>query len=501
MFEKITLPDAFCESMERLLGEEYPLYLQSFHEEPLAAIRVNTNKISVEEWKKITPFQKTQVAWTDKGFYYDSKTQKPAKHPYYYAGLYYIQEPSAMIPASLLPITKGDKVLDLCAAPGGKATELGAKLRGTGLLVANDISVSRTMALAKNLQFAGITNAIVTAEEPKKLRQQFRVFFDKILIDAPCSGEGMFRREPRMIKDWLEKGPNYYQNIQKEILSEAYEMLKTGGQMVYSTCTFSVTEDEEVIQWFLDTYDDMRICPVERKDGFSEGRYDMVQNGREELKHCVRIFPHKAKGEGHFAVLLQKWNKEEPSKNQKEFEDADAEPDMENQKRVWDYSCLHQKEKGKTKKARKERIEKKGRTSKEDCMDTTIVEKFCEELPLILGDLQKKNNTVSVQPYEEPKQTGLRIIYAGLPLLQWKYKILPSPQCALVLNSRTYTQSVNFQAEDERVIRYLKGESVETENPWSGNVLVCVDGYGLGWAWGTGGNILKNKYNAGWRYR
>lgn len=241
MLHNITLPDAFCESMKQLLGEEYPLYLQSFEEEPLTAIRVNTNKISIEEWKKITPFEKTQIAWTDKGFYYDSKMQKPAKHPYYYAGLYYIQEPSAMIPASLLPVSEGDNVLDLCAAPGGKATELGAKLKGTGLLVANDISVSRTMALAKNLQFAGITNAIVTAEEPKKLRQQLGTFFDKILIDAPCSGEGMFRREPRMIKDWLEKGPEYYQEIQKENLCKGSKVsasvqLRSIHKVIGNTC-------------------------------------------------------------------------------------------------------------------------------------------------------------------------------------------------------------------------------------------------------------------------
>ena len=143
---------------------------------------------------RICPFEITPVPWTDNGFYYDGERLSPAKHPYYSAGLYYLQEPSAMTPASRLPVEPGDKVLDLCAAPGGKATELGARLKGEGLLVANDISSSRAKGLLKNIEVFGIGNVAVLCEEPGKMENCFQEFFDKILIDAPCSGRSEERR-------------------------------------------------------------------------------------------------------------------------------------------------------------------------------------------------------------------------------------------------------------------------------------------------------------------
>ena len=184
----MTLPKKYQQAMQDLLGEEYSAYIESMQQRSQTAIRINTAKISLEQW-------------TEKGFLTTDEQCNPAKHPYYYAGLYYIQEPSAMIPASILPVHEGDRILDVCAAPGGKATELAAKLRGTGQLVANDISVSRAMALAKNLQIAGAVNAVVTAEKPERLQESFLQYFDGILIDAPCSGEGMFRRDPHMVQD------------------------------------------------------------------------------------------------------------------------------------------------------------------------------------------------------------------------------------------------------------------------------------------------------------
>lgn len=319
----INLPQEYCDNMKKLLGEdEFNEYIKSFDKKPDISLRINTLKISLDEWNEISSFDMCPISWTEKGFIvYDCDKTMLSKHPYYFAGLYYIQEPSAMIPASILPVEEGDRVLDLCAAPGGKATELATKLNGTGILVANDISVSRAMALAKNLQMTGARNVVVTAETPDRLSEKFEGFFDKILIDAPCSGEGMFRREPRMVKDWLTNGPEYYSEIQKEILDKAYAMLKPGGMMVYSTCTFSVLEDEAVIRWFTDKYKDMSICTVEHKDGFSYGRPDMVENGDKSLENCIRIFPHRAKGEGHFATLLKKegTNKQLHSENDASF--------------------------------------------------------------------------------------------------------------------------------------------------------------------------------------
>ena len=188
------LPIAFEQKMKMMLGSDYANYLASFAEDAHQGLRVNTAKISVEDFLKISPYALKPVPWCPNGFYYE-KQEKPAKHPYYFAGLYYIQEPSAMTTASLLPIEKGDVVLDLCAAPGGKSTELAAKLNGSGLLITNDISNSRAKALLKNIEVFGVGNALVTSEPPNTLAKRFPAFFDKILIDAPCSGEGMFRKQ------------------------------------------------------------------------------------------------------------------------------------------------------------------------------------------------------------------------------------------------------------------------------------------------------------------
>ncbi len=397
----ITLPEKFLESMRELLGEEYPAYLQCFEEESHTALRVNTQKLSREQFCEISPFALEEVSWTAKGFYYDAAKDNPAKHPYYFAGLYYIQEPSAMIPASILPVTPGDKVLDLCAAPGGKATELASKLEGQGLLVANDISVSRAMALAKNLQIAGTKNAVVTAETPQNLALHLDGYFDKILIDAPCSGEGMFRRDPHMVKDWLERGPEYYAGIQREILESAWKMLKPGGKLVYSTCTFAVTEDEAMIQWFLDTHSDMKICPVERKEGFSRGRSDLVEGGTDALKECIRIFPHHGKGEGHFAVLLEKQEKD--NKSEKIGTEATIEGMPKNLQRKG-------KKKGSFEKNKKSGAESKGRLSLEE-------ESFLEEVRGLQGQLQRHKDSIFMMSSDMKALQGVRTIF---PALFWE---------------------------------------------------------------------------------
>ena len=185
---------------EMLLEKDYSAYLASFHKASYRGLRVNTLKISPKRFQEISPFKIRSIPWTENGFYY--KDCQPAKHPYYHAGLYYLQEPSAMLPAFILPVEPGEKVLDLCAAPGGKSTELAAKLKGKGILISNDISASRAMALLKNLELFGIRNSVVLSEYPARLAQVFPAWFDKILVDAPCSGEGMFRKDPLIQKAW-----------------------------------------------------------------------------------------------------------------------------------------------------------------------------------------------------------------------------------------------------------------------------------------------------------
>lgn len=222
------LPETFLEQMKLLLGTDYDAWLESYEKKSFAGLRFNTGKTNREAWENtLSPFELRRVSWTGNG-YYIGEDAKASRHPYYFAGLYYLQEPSAMAPAAVLPVEPGDKVLDLCAAPGGKSTELGAKLKGEGLLVSNDISNSRAKALLKNLELFGIPNICVTSETPEKLASVFGPYFDKILVDAPCSGEGMFRKDPDLIKSWQERGPEYYAPIQRQILASAVSHAKAG---------------------------------------------------------------------------------------------------------------------------------------------------------------------------------------------------------------------------------------------------------------------------------
>ena len=299
------LPAAFVENMREILGGELEAYLASFEKPRFMGLRVNTSKISVEEFCRIQPFRSLRkVPWADNGFYY-TEEDAPTKHPYYYAGLYYIQEPSAMTPAAVLPVEKGERVLDLCAAPGGKATELAAKLCHTGLLVANDASASRTKALLKNLEVFGMPNILITSEMGDRLDRYFHAYFDKILIDAPCSGEGMFRKQSHMIPAWEKQGPEVFSRMQREILCQAAELLRPGGMMLYSTCTFSQLENEGSVDHFLREHPDFHLADIPWCEGFCPGQPGLVGSAF-PLEKCVRLFPHRIDGEGHFLALLQR---------------------------------------------------------------------------------------------------------------------------------------------------------------------------------------------------
>lgn len=470
------LPEKYCSKMKALLGEDgFKKYLESFSTEPLTAIKINTAKTSLQNWEKICPFDTEKIPWCDTGFIIkNTGKSEVSKHPYYFAGLYYIQEPSAMLPASILPIDEGDKVLDLCAAPGGKSVAAASKLNGSGLLIANDISVSRTSALIKNLQRAGAYNTIVTAETPERLSLHFKEYFDKILLDVPCSGEGMFRRKPDMVKDWIGKGPLYYASIQKEILNKAYCMLKPGGSLVYSTCTFSIEEDEGIIQWFTDTYNDMKICSIPFKEGFSPGRPDMLDGGSSNLEKCIRIFPHITKGEGHFTALLEK-------------DSTDTTQNINYTKTC--QPCYKQNRKNNHKKEK-------------DSTDNNWQEEIKEFIPgqyfKNYYPIKYKDKIQLIYP-EIPETRFLRVVQNGLLAGYAKKHFEPSCQLALATLPYSYKNSLDLSSSDINVIKYLKGETIDLDTSYSGWVLVNVDGFPLGWGKADGHGRLKNKYNAGWR--
>nr|WP_314461060.1 RsmB/NOP family class I SAM-dependent RNA methyltransferase [uncultured Clostridium sp.] len=453
--KEIKISEEFLSRMRDLLGEEeFKAYVKSFDEERLYGLRVNTLKISPEEFIKMTSLKLHPVPWADNGFYYEGE-ERPAKDPYYYAGLYYLQEPSAMTPAHMLPVVPGDKVLDLCAAPGGKSTELGAKLKGKGLLVSNDISNSRARALLKNLELWGIENICVTSEEPWKLKAAFGSFFDKILVDAPCSGEGMFRKDGDMVKSYEEHGPEYYAQIQREIVGHAVDMLAPGGLMMYSTCTFSICENEDIIRLILENHEDMELVKLPLFEGASDGI---------GLSGCLRLFPHKIKGEGHFMALLKKKGGKVPAEILKTGS-------------------------------------KKGKLLPEELSQfLSMISK-----PLISSRIEIKNDCVYYLPEYFPENGGkLRYLRTGLCLGEMKKeRFEPSQALAQSLKMEEFKQTISFKKEDERVIRYLKGETVfltESEERKKGWYLICVDGFPLGFAKGNG-DTLKNKYYPGWRWQ
>lgn len=456
------LPQLFLENMQTLLGEDYPAWLDSFTKDPAQGLRINTTKIDPRTWEETrSPYEIQRIPWTSNGYYYPDQV-RPAKHPYYYAGLYYLQEPSAMTPAKLLPVEPGDRVLDLCAAPGGKSTELGAKLRGKGLLVSNDISNSRARALLKNLELFGIANICVTSEAPEKLADTFGLYFDKILVDAPCSGEGMFRKDPDLIKSWEERGPEYYAGIQREILTHAVRMLRPGGYLLYSTCTFARIEDEETVAWLLEQADDMELCELPLFDGASRGM---------DGEPVIRLFPHKILGEGHFIALLRK-------KAGEGMTDALC-PDSNRSKQAKELRFLE--------------------------TDTDFFQ-FTKQLscPLDRDRLMVRQDQVYVLPEGFDRNWKLRYLRTGLLLGELKKgRFEPSQALAMTLQRSGFSNTVSFSCDDQRVIRYLKGETISLqpeEVVQKGWCLVCVDDYPLGWAKCTG-QTLKNKYYPGWRWQ
>ena len=299
----LNLPEQYLQEMKVLLGAEYDDWLSAMEETAVTGLRTNDLKTDPEEFLKILARSglsdmPERIPWIHNGFF-TKDSSLFSKHPLYQTGVYYIQEPSAMTPAELLPVSEGEFVLDLCAAPGGKACQLLQKLNGAGLLYANDLSASRAQALKKNLEMAGAVNAYVTAEEPGALASHFPEYFDKILVDAPCSGEGMFRREPSMPSFWSKKGPEYYQPIQLEILRNAWRMLRPGGMMLFSTCTFSALENEGNVERLLTEFPDLRLVEIPAHPGFARGVTLRTEK-------CVRLYPHRLRGEGQFAALFQK---------------------------------------------------------------------------------------------------------------------------------------------------------------------------------------------------
>lgn len=466
------LPQEYVDKMINLLGEEeFSLYQASLEEDRSFGVRVNTLKISntdfLEKLGQIINV-KQEIPWTSDGFYYDpfekDNTEMPGKLPFYHAGLYYIQEPSAMYPAQQLDVKPGDKVLDLCAAPGGKSTKLGVKLAGEGLLVANDISQERVKALIYNLELAGVKNVIVTNESPANLSKKFKGYFDKILVDAPCSGEGMFRKDNEAVKSWGKFKTEVCAEMQREILEYAHVMLKPGGHILYSTCTFDPAEDENMIAEFMEKYPVYELLPLEKVGGIVDGLY--------EMSNAARLWPHKLKGEGHFTAMLEK-------KSDGNKFDGDSDKPRN----------------GKSYKILKEVPDE--------------FKKFWEknmhgEIPS--GYYYTAGDGLYHLPCTPPDIDGLKVPKIGLNMGELNHgKFKPSQQFAMAYGE-ALIRKINFEYDSEDIKRYLRGETLTVTNTFDdGWYAVCVsskDITEIGYVLGTGvmsNGMLKNMYPKGWR--
>lgn len=469
-------PESFLNQMKTLIKSEYEYFVKALNDNSKSGIRVNESKISVEDFIKIAPFPITKIPFVANGFYIND-SDKWSKHPYYYAGLYYIQEPSAMLPADKLPISPGDVVLDLCAAPGGKSTMLST--RDLKLLVSNDISFSRTIPLVKNLEIFGACKSFVISEDPQNLEKVFPEFFDKILVDAPCSGEGMFRKDDGLIKSYADRGPKYYAEIQKSVLKSAVKMLKDGGLIMYSTCTFSNLEDEEIILNVLKEFPDLYTVSISQFEGFS-GPYSQYLD-KPEIENIVHVFPHKIEGEGHFLCLLKK-GKESSSK----ASGINCGSLSSNGKNIVTFEKLPESVK-------------------------SFLEHYINKECFIDRDyLLNKDGNIYILPkgFEVILPIRLRFLRTGVSLGNINNKngkFTPSTAMALANEFGRFDNVLNLSADDNNIIKYLKGETLvidSTENalPKPGFVQILSDGFPLGFAKFDNGKY-KNLYEKGWVMR
>lgn len=464
------LPEAFKERMKTRLREQYPAFEASYHKTPMQGLRLNLLKEKKEEIKKACSdwFHLTPVPWAENGFFY-SKGERPGKHPYHEAGLYYIQEPSAMAVVSYAKPRPGDFVLDLCAAPGGKSTQIAAFLQGEGLLISNEIHPVRAKILSQNIERLGISNAVVTNEDAKSLAGWLPAFFDLVFADAPCSGEGMFRKDETARKEWSLEAVNFCAARQEEILAFAAQTVKPGGLLVYSTCTFSPEENEGSLEKFLQTHPEFFVEQREHYPGFDRGHPEW-SGGRKELIYTCRLWPHQIEGEGHyFAALRKKKDGLERGETEK-FRDKKKKLDKE-----------------------KEQIFSRF------CKETLTPVRPWEEKPgqyLLFGD------QLYYAPFCLPEIKGKKILRPGLHLGNFKKnRFEPSHALALFLKKDQGKNQINFSSRGEEIIRYLRGESlnIRSDSIKPGWILVSVDGFSLGWAKAAGGR-LNNHYPKGLRW-
>ena len=506
----VQLPEAFLARMKGLLGAEMKVFEASYENERAQGLRFNTRKGSLEEdqMRYREKFGLKPVLWCREGFYYEAES-RPGRSALHEAGAYYIQEPSAMAVVSVLDPKPGERVLDLCAAPGGKSTHLADRMQGKGLLVSNEIHPARAKILAQNIERMGIAHAVVTNESPENLAPRFPEFFDRIVVDAPCSGEGMFRKDEEARNQWSPAHVKMCAERQQRILDQAGSMLRPGGRLVYSTCTFAPEEDEQGIADFLSRHPEFSIVAHpedEIPEGISCARPEWSQIECPELVHTFRIWPHKAEGEGHYLALLEKAGVSGKQGDLDEFDqsaeragdwiDAQTQNDFAVENGKKSQKKDKKKEKGRKRDAFSAGIDREQLALWQEFEKETLVEPiFCENPAsrILFGE------QLYQLPEGMPDLSGLRVLRPGLHLgTIKKNRLEPAHALALALRPDQVRRSVDYPADSQEIRTYLGGGTLSCDPSEKGWVLICVDGFSLGWAKATGGS-LKNHYPKGLR--
>ncbi len=427
------LPEAFLDRMKIQLGDEFPAFLESLERPRAVALRFNPHKGEMP----CLPFIQSSVDWEPMGFYYNPDA-RPGLHPYHEAGVYYLQEASAMAPVALLDPQPGERICDLCAAPGGKSTQIAGRLGDNGFLLCNEWSPKRAKILSRNIERLGIANALVTNEHPQRLAERYAGFFDRVLIDAPCSGEGMFRKEEAAVTDWSEETVQMCARRQAEILHSGAALVRPGGRLVYSTCTFAPEENEQVVAEFLNTHPEF-VPETTEAPWFVPG-----ENG------TFRMWPHKLLGEGHFAAVLRRKGEA--------FAD-DPMPRGERLPREW----------------------------------TAFAQQLGITLPA--GNALLFGRSLFWTPWDMPDIRGIKVERPGLELGEIKKdRFEPAHALALWLQKANNVQDI--PGDSPLIQAYMHGETIPSDK--TGWCLVTVDGYSIGWGKGDG-NVLKNHYPKGLR--
>ena len=419
----VPISPLFLDRMSHFLGDEFPAFVESLNASPRSGLRVNTLKLTTEQFRKITPFVLGEpVPWASSAFLMEGE-EKPGKHPYHQAGLYYLQDPSAMAPAELLAPQPGERVLDLAAAPGGKTTQLAALMQGRGLLVANEIKTKRVGHLAQNMERWGAGNVVITNESPENLADHFGEYFDRVLVDAPCSGEGMFRKDMGARADWSLEMVHGCAARQVNILRVAGKLVRPGGFLLYSTCTFAPEENEGVIAAFIGEFKDFEVVELSHYAGFMAGRPDWLDRvDAPQLEGAVRLFPHRVEGEGHFAC------------------------------------CLRRKAGEVTEQVGNKQLARLSRTQlgywQEFCSNTIQADWHDDRLRVV-GD------RLYYLPLDMPDFGWLRVVHPGVWLgLFKKDRFEPAHPLALYLKQDDIFKSVSLPAGSPELAAYLRGESI-----------------------------------------